>query len=136
MTNTMSAFGTKRTSLVAPHMSAIGGKADIARIVVMSAFDPKRTWLSRVNCYTPNVNGGLNETAGISWRGRRRHSVVSGGTCPAASSAVDRVSQQPVSGGNPNRIWQGFSAGLRHLATSTARVRASNIAGPTDSMIN
>jgi hypothetical protein len=27
----MSAFGTKRTSLVAAHMSAIGGKADIAR---------------------------------------------------------------------------------------------------------
>ena len=25
----MSAFGTKRTSLVAPHMSAIGGKADM-----------------------------------------------------------------------------------------------------------
>ena len=25
----MSAFGTKRTSLFAPHMSAIGGKADI-----------------------------------------------------------------------------------------------------------
>ena len=25
----MSAIGTKRTSLVAPHMSAIGGKADI-----------------------------------------------------------------------------------------------------------
>ena len=28
---TMSAFGTKRTSLFAPHMSAIGGKADIRR---------------------------------------------------------------------------------------------------------
>jgi hypothetical protein len=26
----MSAFGPKRTSLVAPHMSAFGGKADIA----------------------------------------------------------------------------------------------------------
>ena len=26
----MSAFGTKWTSLVAPHMSAFGGKADIA----------------------------------------------------------------------------------------------------------
>ena len=26
----MSAIGTKRTSLVAPHMSAFGGKADIA----------------------------------------------------------------------------------------------------------
>ena len=28
----MSAFGTKRTSLVAAHMSAIGGKAHIAKI--------------------------------------------------------------------------------------------------------
>ena len=26
---TMSAIGTKRTSLVAPHMSAFGGKADM-----------------------------------------------------------------------------------------------------------
>jgi hypothetical protein len=26
----MSAFGPKQTSLVAPHMSALGGKADIA----------------------------------------------------------------------------------------------------------
>jgi hypothetical protein len=57
----MSAIGPKRTSLVAPHMSAFGGKADMAfcRISLsrsllgvkrtwvaaldMSAFDPKRT---------------------------------------------------------------------------------------------
>ena len=57
----MSAFGTKRTSLVALHMSAFGGKADMAfrgspllrsllgakrtwRFAAhMSAFDPKRT---------------------------------------------------------------------------------------------
>jgi hypothetical protein len=57
----MSAFGPKQTSLVAPHMSAFGGKADMAfgggpllRSLVgvkrtridalhMSAFDPKRT---------------------------------------------------------------------------------------------
>src|SRR5262245_51162537 len=57
----MSAFGPKRTSLVAPHMSAFGGKADMAfcgmslsrsllgvkrTLLVaphMSAFDPKRT---------------------------------------------------------------------------------------------
>jgi len=30
MSNAMSAIGPKRTSLVAPHMSALGGKADIA----------------------------------------------------------------------------------------------------------
>jgi len=29
ITRQMSAFGPKRTSLVAPHMSAFGGKADI-----------------------------------------------------------------------------------------------------------
>ena len=29
MSGAMSAIGTKRTSLVAPHMSAIGGKADM-----------------------------------------------------------------------------------------------------------
>jgi hypothetical protein len=57
----MSAYGPKRTSLVAPHMSAFGGKADMAycgntlsrsllgvkrtcRFALhMSAFDPKRT---------------------------------------------------------------------------------------------
>ena len=40
----MSAIGTKRTSLVAPHMSAIGGKADMTFCAAMSAFDPKRTF--------------------------------------------------------------------------------------------
>ena len=41
----MSAIGTKQTSLVAPHMSAFGGKADIAELALhMSAYDPKRTW--------------------------------------------------------------------------------------------
>src|SRR5262245_2397960 len=58
----MSAFGPKRTSLVAPHMSAFGGKADMTiwaclllRSLLgvkrtlplaahMSASDPKRTW--------------------------------------------------------------------------------------------
>ena len=57
----MSAYGPKRTSLVAPHMSSFGGKADItvcgnplsrSRLGVkrtwlfalhMSAYDPKRT---------------------------------------------------------------------------------------------
>ena len=32
----MSAFGPKRTSLVAPHMSAFGGKADIGHHARMS----------------------------------------------------------------------------------------------------
>jgi hypothetical protein len=32
----MSAFGPERTSLVAPHMSALGGKADMT--ISMSAF--------------------------------------------------------------------------------------------------
>ena len=39
----MSAFGTKRTYLVALHMSAFGGKADITSASQMSAYDPKRT---------------------------------------------------------------------------------------------
>src|SRR4029450_6475793 len=61
----MSAFGPKRTSLAAPHMSAFGGKADMAfcggpllRSLLgvkrtwlvaphMSAFDPKRTSVRR-----------------------------------------------------------------------------------------
>jgi hypothetical protein len=32
----MSAFGTKRTSLVAPHMSAFGGEADMHKFVLCS----------------------------------------------------------------------------------------------------
>jgi hypothetical protein len=32
MRSAMSAIGPKRTSLVAPHMSAFGGKADIVRV--------------------------------------------------------------------------------------------------------
>ena len=60
----MSAIGPKRTSLVAPHMSAFGGKADMAVLgcplfrsllgvkqtslvaAHMSACDPKRTPIS------------------------------------------------------------------------------------------
>src|SRR5262249_19006950 len=63
----MSAFGPKRTSPVAPHMSAFGGKADTAFCGIslsqsllgvkrtcsvalhMSAFDPKRTSVLRRN---------------------------------------------------------------------------------------
>jgi hypothetical protein len=43
----MSAFGTKRTFLFAPHMSAFGGKADILFALQMSAYDPKRTFKQR-----------------------------------------------------------------------------------------
>jgi hypothetical protein len=61
----MSAIGPKRTSLVAPHMSAFGGKADMTLCenpllrsllgvkrtslfaAQMSAFDPKRTLLTQ-----------------------------------------------------------------------------------------
>src|SRR5215475_14374758 len=62
----MSAFGPKRTSLVALHMSALGGKADmtvcgcpLSRSLLgvkqtslfaahMSAFDPKRTFQQQI----------------------------------------------------------------------------------------
>jgi hypothetical protein len=40
---TMSVFGPRRTSLVAPHMSAFGCKADMTFAAHMSAPDPKRT---------------------------------------------------------------------------------------------
>ena len=40
---TMSAIGTKRTSLDAPHMSALGVKRTWRFALHMSAFDPKRT---------------------------------------------------------------------------------------------
>ena len=46
MNGAMSAIGTKRTSLVALHMSAFGGKADIGFCAAHLAFDPKRTCLT------------------------------------------------------------------------------------------
>ena len=46
----MSAFGTKRTSDVALHMSAFGGKADIVRTCRHAAFDPGRH-LNRADRY-------------------------------------------------------------------------------------
>src|SRR5262245_34066843 len=72
----MSAFGPKQTSLVAPHMSAIGCKADMAfcgnsllRSLLgakrtchfalhMSAYDPKRT-LARLSRPLSEHYGGL-----------------------------------------------------------------------------
>jgi hypothetical protein len=89
----MSAIGPKRTSLVAPHMSAFGGKADmtvcgipLSRSLLgakrtclfaahMSANDPKRT-LVAIPCVSlvammpcPDPRGG-NETA-------RVHQIIS-----------------------------------------------------------
>ena len=45
----MSAIGTKRTSPSAPHMSAFGGRADMAIALRMSAFDPKQTSETSLN---------------------------------------------------------------------------------------
>jgi hypothetical protein len=63
----MSAYGPKQTSVVAPHMSAFGGKADMTKhrcpllqsllgvkrtslvAAHMSAFDPKRTLFFTAN---------------------------------------------------------------------------------------
>ena len=48
MNGAMSAIGTKRTSLVAPHMSAFGGKADMTVCIANVCFGPKRTlWALR-----------------------------------------------------------------------------------------
>ena len=73
----MSAFGPKQTSLAAPHMSAFGGKADMAlcgnslsRSLLgvkrtclfaarMSAFDPKRTFGLSAECGARSPRGQL-----------------------------------------------------------------------------
>ena len=39
----MFAIATKRTSFLAPHMSAFRGKADMRFALRMSAYDPNRT---------------------------------------------------------------------------------------------
>src|SRR5262245_55195797 len=48
----MSAFGPKRTSLVAPHMSAFRGKADMtiwASLFLRSLLGVKRTWVGALH---------------------------------------------------------------------------------------
>ena len=51
----MSAIGTKRTSLFAPHMSAIGGKADVRNVHVL--------FLASLSCADRGAAGGDN----VSW---------------------------------------------------------------------
>ena len=81
----MSGSGTKRTYRVALHMSAFGGKADMASASQMSAYDPKRT--SR----RPAVTAGYDFN-----RGKERRSVSAGSRIGnvrrsvAAHLAIDR----------------------------------------------
>jgi hypothetical protein len=44
----MSAIGTKRTSLFAPHMSAIGGKADIEIVLRRGRMAPPQRGAPRI----------------------------------------------------------------------------------------
>ena len=71
----------------------------------------------------------------------RRREFLGAAAGGIAWSVVAHAQQQAVpligflssrSPEDSNRIWQGFSAGLRRSATSMARVRGSNIAGLTD----
>jgi hypothetical protein len=68
----MSAFGPKRTSLVAPHMSAFGGKADMTFCGAMSAFDPKRTLMVDPNRSFDAVCSNPWITAALTYRDRVR----------------------------------------------------------------
>ena len=56
----MSAIGTKRTSLVAPHMSAFGGKADIDQAYVLAPqnFTPREHC-----CASPIAGSGARLSA-------------------------------------------------------------------------
>jgi len=64
----MSAIGTKRTSLFAPHMSAIGGKADMAWRNRINTTDPfiLRLAVALTNAVTVNRAKGALEDAMIS----------------------------------------------------------------------
>jgi hypothetical protein len=81
----MSAIGPKRTSLVAPHMSAFEGKADMA--FPHSAFDPRKrpfaVTLSPLNWgdsleeifvfrVQRGLNGGLDSLLGANWEAMAR----------------------------------------------------------------
>ena len=60
----MSAIGTKRTFVIAPHMSAFGGKADMPFCAAYVRFDPKRTspvsYVAEV--FSPNNPNAITET--------------------------------------------------------------------------
>src|SRR5215467_10071976 len=116
----MSAIGPKRTSLVALHMSAFGGKADMtlcgnpllrsllgvkrtwAVAPHMSAYDPKRTWApcAKLSSYgVPFLSlGGGNETARVHHACRcRGGGVAAQSASAAAGDAGDRLHRCPVS---------------------------------------
>ena len=59
----MSAIGTKRTSLVALHMSAIGGKADMMRNTTFKSFPLERS--SHLTEFVPKV--APTSSKGGSW---------------------------------------------------------------------
>src|SRR5262249_935508 len=79
----MSAFGPKRTSVVAPHMSAFGGKADMTGcgcLLSRSLLGVKGTWLiaAHMSAYDPKRTcASLNE--------RKRNSYD--GLCASAAKA-------------------------------------------------
>jgi hypothetical protein len=61
----MSAFGPKQTSLVAPHMSAFGGEADMTlrgNPLLRSLLGVKRTWLFalHMSAYDPKRTLGAS----------------------------------------------------------------------------
>jgi len=63
----MSAIGPKRTSLIAPHMSAFGGKAEMAFFgmsLSRSLLGVKRTWLfaAHMSAYDPKRTLELCQT--------------------------------------------------------------------------
>ena len=66
----MSAIGTKRTSLVAPHMSALGGKADIAR-PPSKPVDPKKDQVEETRRVLRETNDRANRAIDEQ-TGRRR----------------------------------------------------------------
>src|SRR5262249_36248284 len=118
----MSAFGPKRTSLVAPHMSAFRGKADmtvcrcpLSRSLLgvkrtwvvalhMSAFDPKRTSgvsrdpssgrLTAVRWFVLSLGATNNEAARIHHPCRRRGGC--GVFCCASPDSEGAASHRPI----------------------------------------
>src|SRR5262249_18333949 len=90
----MSAFGPKRTSVSAPHMSAFGGKADMTVCVClllrsllgvkrtsliaahMSPFDPAATLSGVLCCSAKRVSAGDSTAVRLSAPGAVRHDVA------------------------------------------------------------
>jgi hypothetical protein len=109
----MSAFGPKRTSLVAPHMSAFGGKADITSHCKMSERPPEMPSAASFSWLPGYPFGCANRP-----RGLKMQTLLVDLILAAAVGVVFLIARQSKNWGYMPRLSQrgGISAGESALA--------------------